>query len=115
MFHLPSDPQQVPPACGLNMPDGATHSVLLLSVDVPEHAHKTHNPAQLDTTPLSYPTPLCMHPAILNGIMPEMLMAISWPSPIQGSEVLLHGMPLDLTLEQMHHMLLDLEAGYTLL
>ena len=79
-----------------------------------EHMCKTHNPVQLDTTPLLYPAPPCMHPATLDVIMPDMLMGVSWPSPIQGSEALLHGMLLNIMLEQMCHMLLDPEAGHTL-
>lgn len=79
-----------------------------------ELARKTHNPAQLDTTPLSYPSPPCVRPATLDVITPDALAAVSWPGPIQGSEALLHGMPLDLALEQTRRMLLDPKAGRTL-
>src|SRR6266404_782867 len=77
-------------------------------------ARKTHNPALLDTTPLPYPAPPCVRHATLDAIAPATLEAVSWPGPIQGSEALLHGMPLGLALEQTHRMLLDPEAGRTL-
>ena len=79
-----------------------------------ELARRTHNPAQLDTTPLPYPAPPCVRPATLDAIAHDALGAVSWPGPIQGSEALLHGMPLDLALEQTRRMLLDPEAGRTL-
>lgn len=79
-----------------------------------ELARKTHNPARLDTTPLPFPAPPCVRPATLDAISPDALEAVSWPGPIQGSEALLHGMPLDLALEQTRRMLLDPVAGRTL-
>jgi len=40
-------------------------------------AHRTYNPALLDTTPIPYPAPLCACPATLDMIDPMSLEAIS--------------------------------------
>jgi hypothetical protein len=77
-------------------------------------ARKTHDPALLDTTPLEYPAPPCARLATLDAIDPALLEAVSWPGPIQGSEALLHGMPLSLAFEQTRRMLLDKDAGRAL-
>ena len=79
-----------------------------------ELARRSHNPALLDTAPLPYPAPPCARPATLDAIPHDALAAVSWPGPIQGSEALLHGIPLGLALEQTRRMLLDPEAGRTL-
>ncbi|KAH9972937.1 Alpha/Beta hydrolase protein [Lactifluus volemus] len=79
-----------------------------------ELARKTHDPALLDTTPPPYPPPPCAHPATLDVMAPASLEALSWPGPIQGSEALLHGMPLSLTFEQTRRMLFDEDLGSVL-
>jgi len=77
-------------------------------------ARRAHNPALLNTTPIPYPAPLCAHPATLNLIGPTLLEAVSWPGPIQGSEALLHGMPLSIVFKQMRRMLFNKGAGKVL-
>lgn len=77
-------------------------------------ARKTRDPALLDTAPLLYPAPQCVRPATLDAISPESLEAVSWPGPIQGSEALLHGIPLGVAFEQTRRMLLDMDVGSVL-
>ena len=77
-------------------------------------ACRTRNPALLDTTPIPYPAPLCARPATLDVIDHTSLEAVSWHGPIQGSEALLHGMPLSLVFEQTRRMLFDKGAGKVL-
>ena len=77
-------------------------------------ARRTRDPALLDTTPLPYPAPPCARAATLDAIAPVSLEGVSWPGPIQGSEALLHGMPLSLAFEQTRRMILDKDAGRAL-
>jgi hypothetical protein len=77
-------------------------------------ARGTRDPALLDTTPIPYPAPPCDRPATLDVIEPASLEAVSWPGPIQGSEALLHGMPLSLVFEQTRRLLFDKDAGRVL-
>jgi len=77
-------------------------------------ARRTRNPALLDTTPIPYPVPLCARPATLDVINPTSLEAVSWHGPIQGSEALLHGMPLSLVFEQTQRMLFNKGVGKVL-
>ena len=78
-------------------------------------ARRTRDPALLDTAPLPYPAPACCaRPATLDAITPAALEAVSWPGPIQGSEALLHGMPLGVAFEQTRRMLLDVNVGRVL-
>lgn len=78
-------------------------------------ARKTRDPLLLDTTPPPYPAhPCARSPATLDVMAPALLEAVSWPGPIQGSEALLHGMPLGLAFEQTRRMLLDKDAGRVL-
>jgi len=79
-----------------------------------DQARRMRDPTLLDTTPLPYPAPPCARPATLDAISPAALEAVSWPGPIQGSEGLLHGMPLGLTFEQTRRMLLDRDVGRVL-
>jgi hypothetical protein len=74
-------------------------------------ARRTRDPALLDTAPLPYPAPPCARPATLDVIDSASLEAVSWPGPIQGSEGLLHGMPLSLAFEQTRRLLLDRDVG----
>jgi len=77
-------------------------------------ARKTRDPALLDTAPIPYPAPPCARPATLDAIDPASLEDVSWPGPIQGSEALLHGVPLSLAFEQTQRMLLDKDVGRAL-
>lgn len=77
-------------------------------------ARRTRNIALLDTTPIPYPAPPCARPATLDAIDPASLEAVSWPGPIQGSEALLHGMPLSVAFEQTRRMLFDKGVGRVL-
>jgi len=77
-------------------------------------ARRTRDPTLLDTTPLPHPAPPCARPATLDAINPAALEAVSWPGPIQGSEGLLHGIPLGLAFEQTRRMLLDRDVGRVL-
>ncbi len=77
-------------------------------------ARRTRDPALLDTAPLPYPAPQCTRPATLDAIAPASLGAVSWPGPIQGSEALLHGIPLGVAFEQTRRMLLDKNVGSVL-
>ena len=79
-----------------------------------ELARKTRDPALLDTAPLPYPAPPSSRPATLDAISRAALEAVSWPGPIQGSEALLHGIPLGVAFEQTRRMLLDKEVGSVL-
>jgi hypothetical protein len=74
-------------------------------------ARRARNPALLDTMPIPYP---CARPATLDVIDLASLEAVFWPGPIQGSEALLHGMPLSLAFEQTRHLLFDEDAGRVL-
>jgi hypothetical protein len=51
---------------------------------------------------------------MLDAISPAVFEAVSWPGPIQGSEALLHGIPLGVAFEQTQRMLLDKEVGRVL-
>jgi hypothetical protein len=77
-------------------------------------ARRTRDPTLLDTSPLLYPAPQCARPATLDAIAPASLEAVSWPGPIQGSEALLHGIPLGVAFEQTRRMLLDKDVGSVL-
>ena len=77
-------------------------------------ARRTRDPALLDTAPLLYPAPQCTRPATLDAIAPASLGAVSWPGPIQGSEALLHGIPLGVAFEQTRRMLMDKNVGSVL-
>jgi len=77
-------------------------------------ARRTRDPKLLDTSPLLYPAPQCVRPATLDVISPVSLEAVSWPGPIQGSEALLHGIPLGVAFEQTRRMLLDRDVGNVL-
>ncbi|KAN0126498.1 Alpha/Beta hydrolase fold [Russula decolorans] len=77
-------------------------------------ARRTRDPKLLDTSPLRYPAPQCARPATLDVIAPASLEAVSWPGPIQGSEALLHGIPLGVAFEQTRRMLLDKDVGSVL-
>lgn len=80
----------------------------------PDLARRTRDPTLLDTSPLLYPAPPCARPATLDAISPTSLEAVSWPGPIQGSEALLHGIPLGVAFEQTRRMLLDKVVGSVL-
>ena len=58
--------------------------------------------------------PPCARPPTLDVIDLASLEAISWNGPIQGSEALLHGMPLSLAFEQTRRMLFDKGVGRVL-
>jgi hypothetical protein len=77
-------------------------------------ARRKRDPTLLDTSPLLYPAPQCARPATLDAICPASLEAVSWPGPIQGSEALLHGIPLGVAFEQTRRMLLDKDVGSVL-
>jgi hypothetical protein len=77
-------------------------------------ARRTRDPALLDIAPLPYPAPACARPATLDAVAPAALEAVSWPGPIQGSEALLHGIPLGVAFEQTRRMLLDGDVGSVL-
>jgi hypothetical protein len=79
-----------------------------------DRARRARNPALLDTSPIPYHVPTCARPATLDMIDPKSLESISWPAPIQGSEALLHSLPLSLAFEQMRRMLFDKGAGRVL-
>ncbi|KAI0265827.1 hypothetical protein BC834DRAFT_154529 [Gloeopeniophorella convolvens] len=75
-----------------------------------DRARKTHSPALLDTTPLPHPAPPCARRATLDAMSSADLEAVSWPGPIQGSEALLHGMPLEIALANTRRMLFSADA-----
>jgi hypothetical protein len=79
-------------------------------------ARRTRDPTLLDTAPPLYPAPQCARPATLDAISesPESFEAVSWPAPIQGSEALLHGIPLSVAFEQTRRILLDKDVGSVL-
>jgi hypothetical protein len=56
-------------------------------------SRQMHDQTLLDSTPVPYRAPPCTRPATLDPIGHAALDAVSWLSPIQGSEGLLHGMP----------------------
>jgi hypothetical protein len=80
----------------------------------PKRTRKARDPAELNTIPLPFPPPPCVHTATLDVNAPEMLVAVSCPGAIRGSEMLLHGVPLALAFEQTRRILFDPNAGRTL-
>jgi hypothetical protein len=92
------------------VPDGRTCLALVpLSVDIlrsfgsrPNDARPgltRYRPAAISRTPI-----FLSRNALLD--LPRGIEAVSWPGPIQGSEALLHGIPLGVAFEQTRRMLL---------